>query len=463
MPKIEVHSSAESAENTVGATKFRKSQYLCLHRRAIAAAVLAAGMVVHTQGFAQVAMSTSPSAGGAADAQAMSGPEKAARQTWRAVMRNTPLPGKGCFHVSYPNVAWEHLECKEAKPRANPPSVDGQAGAPGAGDGTDYVAQTQGLINFAAGKFFVSGVTSETGLDPALSNPGKNVYVYGPNEFSLQLNTNNRCASTTPAEYCVTTPTGSFVHTAACGDYGDCDVWQQFMYATDYNQPGEAALFMQYWLYNWNGNGNCPKSYWGTGANGGVLGGPPYYGWTPSGYGYYCYKNSKFAALPDIPVTNLGDVILSASAVIGGDDVIWLEYADDSWAISAADSSLASNPGLDIASVWNQAEFNVVGDMDSSEATFNHGAQITVLLAIDDGSRSAPSCLNNVGTTGETNNMSLGTCLTGVGTEIYFDGCGNHTGTGCVPWSLDSPYIEFTETVPFPHFPPPVCIVCRFK
>jgi hypothetical protein len=448
MQKIEVHSTAESAEDRVDAGKVSKSQYLRPSRLAITAAALAAGLLVQTPGFTQVPISTSPSASTAADAPTMSGPEKAARQTWRAVMRNTPLPGKGCFHVSYPNVAWESVECKEAKPRAYPSGVNGKVGAPGAGDGTDYVAQAQGLISFAAGKFFISGVTSETNVNTPGNTGGIMGLNDGSNEYSLQLNTNNLCASTNPAEYCVAITTGTttetYIHTAACGDYGDCHVWQQFMYATDYNQPGEAALFMQYWLYNWVGN--CPKSYWG---NNWVRGGTPFPGGT-------CFKNSSYAALPDIPVTNLGDVILSANASNGGDDIIWLEYADDSWSVTAEDSSLASNPGLDIASVWNQAEFNVVGDMNMSEAKFNNGAEITVLLAIDDGSQSAPSCLNNVGTTGETNNMTLGTCLTGVGTEIHFDGCGNHTGWNelCIPWSLNSPYIEFTESDPV------LCLAC---
>jgi hypothetical protein len=340
------------------------------------------------------------------------------------------------------------------------PRVDGRIGAPGAGNGSDYVAQSQGLINFAAGKFFASGVTSETGLDPARSNPGQNVYVYGPNEFSLQLNTNNLCATTSPAEYCVALTTGttteSYIRTTACGDYGYCHVWQQFMYSADYSDQGEGALFMQYWLYNWVGA--CPASYWGQnpkdpkGPN--ILGGTPFPGNPP--FDNACYKNSSVAAVPDISVANLGDVILSATASIGGDDIVWLEYADDSWSVSAKDSSLASNPGLDIATVWNQAEFNIVGDMNSSEATFNKGAEITVLLAIDDGSKSAPSCPKNVGTTGETNNMNLGTCLTGVGTEIHFDGCGNHTGWNelCIPSSLNSPYIEFSES------DPAVCLGC---
>jgi hypothetical protein len=90
--------------------------------------------------------------------------------------------------------------------------------------------------------------------------------------------------------------------------------------------------------------------------------------------------------------------------------------------------------------------------MNVSEAQFNYGAQITVLLAIVDGSQSAPTCLNNVGTTGEINNMTLGTCVTGVGTEISFGGCANQNA--CVGSTLTSPYIEFSESNPY------VCLAC---
>jgi hypothetical protein len=119
MQKIEVHST----------THLRPSKLV------IAAAALAAGLTVQTQGFAQAAINTSAHA--AATAATTSDPEHTARNTWRAVMRNTPVPGKGCFHVSYPNVTWESVECKEAKPRPLAP-VNRTVGAPAAGGGDDY-------------------------------------------------------------------------------------------------------------------------------------------------------------------------------------------------------------------------------------------------------------------------------------------------------------------------------------
>jgi hypothetical protein len=65
---------------------------------------------------------------------------------------------------------------------------------------------------------------------------------------------------------------------------------------------------------------------------------------------------------------------------------------------------------LYISQVWNTGEFNVVGDAGGSEAEFNSGASITANLAVSDGSSRAPSCVADSGTTGESNNLNLGSC-----------------------------------------------------
>jgi len=394
MHKLEVNSTAQSAEDTVGASRFRSPQYLCLYRRTLATAGLAAGLIVHTQGFAQVAISTSPGVRTATDAARTFDPEAAARETWRAVIRNAPEPGKGCFHVKYPNVAWESVEC------AGSPAHPARAAA---GNHYDYVAQATGLISRAAGDFEgATNVTSETSVG------GDKGATDGPNEYDLQMNTNSNG------------------RTDACGDYTDCTVWQQYIYATDYNcggtACGQAALFIQYWLLSWTGN--CPKDYWG---NNWQLGGKPW----PDNNG--CFKNSSQVALPDIPVNELGCCVrLIASAQAGKNDSLALEYGDDVYFVSGDDSV------LDIASVWTQAEFNVVGDNEYSQAQFNLWSSIPVTLVLTDGSNSAPTCVPPQyydGTTGETNNLNLGTCYVGVG-EPYGS-----------PVSIPTPYIQFTQSL----------------
>jgi hypothetical protein len=396
-----------------------------LMRRAIAAATCVAALLSQSQGFAEVPVNAGNGVSAVMGTATPSDPEKTARKIWHAVIRNTPVPGKGCFHVSYPNVAWESVECKVAKPRPYSPRANRTVPRPDAGNGTDDFAgiQGQGLITSAYGKFFVSGVEYEsnqpTGLTPAGSNPIK-----GSNEYTLQINTNNN-------------------ETAACGDYGTCYVWQQFVYATD--PSGEASLFMQYWVNGWPNA--CPRG-WYTGSTD------------------QCFHNSKSVPVPNIPVTNLGDVILTASVENGGNDYVWLEYGDDSWVTSNTDSSSpCCEGGLDIASVWTQAEFNVFGDGDATQAQFNRGSQIIVVLALLDGSQSPGQCVYQSdnfegGATQETNNMNLGNCEGGIGNVIDWYGC---TANICEGREIYGPYIEFTETVPFPPIPTPICIVCGLE
>jgi hypothetical protein len=398
-----------------------------VNKRIITAAALVAGLLVQTQGFTQVPISTDTSASTVADAGKMSDPEKAARRTWAAVMKNIPVPGKGCFHVSYPNVAWESVECKEAKPRAHPAPRRPPVGAPMyVGDDTDWVAgSTQGVIVEAAGRFFISGVTSETNYPnndcaPPAEPPGSQTKcgILGPNEYTLQLNTNQ-------------------TYTPACNGNGNCTAWQQFIYSTDGDGSGTAALYMQYWLFN---VGNCPSSPWG------IFSYLP--GWQhPPGDETDCYTNSALAQLPDIPVTELGNVILEGQALPGRDDCVILNYGDE-WF-----ESICEGDGvLDIGSVWFQAEFNVVGDGDMSQADFNAGSQITVQLGFLNGSNYPPVCLGadgpksfpGQGTTGETNNLTLGACQTGVGPVA---------GSS---FAID-PYIQFVESLPLPSTP---CLSC---
>jgi hypothetical protein len=59
---------------------------------------------------------------------------------------------------------------------------------------------------------------------------------------------------------------------------------------------------------------------------------------------------------------------------------------------------------------WTGSEFNVIGDGGGSEAEFNTGAALTDEIEVTDGTTNAPTCQSNGGTTGETNNLDLGTC-----------------------------------------------------
>jgi hypothetical protein len=290
-------------------------------------------------------------------------PESAAHDKWRALMAQNATPAEGCFHASYPNLVWEEVDCKIGQSRVHPVRRQpADAAEEVTGNGHDYAAKAKGLITLASGGFATKGVKSEKSVGVAAFGGGG---ILGSNEYSLQVNTN---ANDT---------------TSACAGHSGCKVWQQFVYSPDYNVKGEAAVFMQYWLIGW-GSSACPKG-WGD-------------------YGSDCYKNSAYVAAPDVPITDLGKLGLEGTATAGGKDSVVFSYGTDSYSITGKDSV------LDISSVWQEAEFNVVGNAGGSRADFNNGSSIAVTLVLFDGSTSAPTCVANGGTTGETNNLNLGTC-----------------------------------------------------
>jgi hypothetical protein len=107
---------------------------------------------------------------------------------------------------------------------------------------------------------------------------------------------------------------------------------------------------------------------------------------------------------PDVPPADLAKVVLSGSVTPGGNDSVAFTYESEAYSTSYPDSV------LDISSVWNKAEFNVVGNGGGSQANFNAGSSITVFLNLGDGSTSAPACLADGGSTGESNNLNVGSC-----------------------------------------------------
>jgi hypothetical protein len=290
-------------------------------------------------------------------------PDSAAHAQWRATMAESSAPSEGCFHASYPDIVWEKMDCTIAKPRVRPVHVNPSgAEAEVVGNTKDFVAKATGLITLASGGFATKGVTSETGVGvAAFSDEG----ILGANEYSLQLNTN------------------ALETTSACAGHSGCTVWQQFVYSPDFIKKGTAGVLMQYWLIDW-GTKACPA------------------GWDQ--YKSDCFKNSPVMPAPDLPITDLGKEGLEGTATAGGNDTVTFSYGTESYSVSAKDSV------LDISSVWNKAEFNVFGNAGGSRADFNSGSSITVTLLVLDGSTSAPTCVSDDGTTGETNNLNLGTC-----------------------------------------------------
>lgn len=223
------------------------------------------------------------------------------------------------------------------------------------GDGADYAVEVSGLMTQSVGAF--PTVTGVTGETGLL----------GANDYSLQLNSN-------------------FMTTAPCKGHTGCLSWEQFAYSSGYN-----VAFMQYWLINYNAT--CPS------------------GWTA--FSTDCYKSSAAVSVPDEAITTLASMKLSGKAVAKGKDTLVFTVGTEAYSVSGKDSV------VDLASAWQGSEFNVFGDGDGSKAVFNKGSSIDVRITVTDGTTTAPTCVKNAGTTGETNNLNLKHCTAAGGTTPH--------------------------------------------
>ncbi len=296
-----------------------------------------------------------PAAARAADApSAAQSREAQARADWAAAIAKLPVPQEGCFKASYPSAEWHQVACNTAPNRPYVPR-NGHRGFT-VGDGNDYSAVASSLVSSSTGSFSaVSGVTHETGYDSQA------------NTYSIQLNSQ---FFATPVCNGATTPSS-------------CLGWQQFVYTNS------GSAFMQYWLLDYGSK--CPSGGW-------------------MSYEGDCYRNSRAVSVPTQVIAQLGTLKLTGTAVAGGTDTFVMTTATDAYSTTGKDSV------VDLAGAWKAVEFNVVGDGGGSAAKFNKGSRITVEITLKDGSSAAPACQSDDGTTGETNNLTLGSCSTAGGT-----------------------------------------------
>ncbi|RUL79094.1 hypothetical protein EKH80_04340 [Dyella choica] len=331
---------------------------------------------------------------------------KASLARWHETIKHLPPPAEGCFHAAYPSVIWRKIGCG-AKPTYRSTTrwkrvytADGMKMIPDtAGGGNDYAAQTANTTISAVGSFpQVQGVTSESGVNVPFGGSESNGII-GLNQYTLQLNTDINASS------------------AACANFGyqSCQVWVQFIYSTNNNgniTPAQPQVFIQNWVFpsqNDYAASGCPNGWIdASNANAGQ---------------YQCFVNSQGTNVPAVDATQLGSLKLSGTSSANGNDTATFTYGTDAYSASEPDST------NDLSAWWSQSEFNVVGNAGGSEAQFNSGSSITVNVAVEDGTTNAPSCLSSAGTTGETNNLSLGSCAASQGSS---------DGT--------APSIQFTES-----------------
>jgi len=289
---------------------------------------------------------------------------------WKAYIASLPTPQAGCFVATYPNEVWQQTQC------VTPPSEPGTVG-----NGNDWLAQTSGpKIGQTDGSFIASGITSEKVGTQA-------------NSYSIQLNSNINF----PVTY----------HGKKVPGGG----WEQFYFLNRVApSPSTGLLFIQYWLYGYHqAYGVCPPY---------TQNPPRGTGWMLDSSGNNCYANSATKATPFMKATQLGSQELYGYANFKGKDEARLCFIPTKtcYAVSVKDSV------LNLYKYWTQSEFNAVGNCCLSQAVFNTGTDIDVVVSIYDQTETliAPTCVLG-GFTGETNNLNLGSCGVLAGASILFN------------------------------------------
>ncbi len=302
-----------------------------------------------------------------------------AMASWEETIRQQAPSVEGCFSSSFPSVGWQAVRC-QAPPKfvSVPPAVTNGNGHTTTaradsvftvGNGADYAARTRNLTRSAVGSFpSVTGVTT------------------GVADYSLQINTDIASNPTTCSQF----------------GYSSCQTWEQFIYSTD--SDGDSSngrtpvAFIQDWFF-----AGSSSEYDSVGC--------------PSGWNAYpdqnaCYRNSNAVSAPLVSVSNIGSIKLTGSATSGGVDTVSFSVNGRAYSVSQSATT------LNINKIWHQSEFNIFGNgSDNPVVSFNRGSNVTVNVAVNDGTTNAPSCLGNAGTTYEQNNLTLGSCTASGGSS----------------------------------------------
>jgi hypothetical protein len=313
--------------------------------------------------------------------------ETAKLATWRKSMAGVPLPKKGCFKASYPNDEWQEVPCVKA------PAIPFQVGD---GDSNDFSAKG-GSISSATGSFMsvtgVAGFADETDTASGTTS-----------SFSLQLNTNPfptaSCSGAKDPTKCSGAQQFIFANNLPIGESGNCVF------------GGNSCIYVQYWLIGWAQT--CPT------------------GWNQ--YENDCYTQYDATSIPGaLSIANMQSLVLQGLATGGMDEVVLTcaPSVSSATCISLLGSDMVSegqDSVLNLQGQWTDAEFNVFGNGNGSQARFNNPATVIVKTELDNGSTNQPECKKE-SLTGETNSLSLVTP------------CCQYAGS-----SAQLPAIEFMET-----------------
>jgi hypothetical protein len=351
-------------------------------------------------------------------------PTAVERETWRKEMLATPKPKNGCFSAGYPEKQWREVPCTTPPDKPYPPSRGGMSriGPAVVGNGSDNSAKVAGSpLDLAEGSF--DSVSVESECNAPCSPPDyvcpSNPTCTSTNDYSLQLNTQ------------------PFSGTVACQNSPNpttCQGWEQFVY------DSSGYGFIQYWLLNYGPAGptSCPMPRSANCAPNKVASD----GWCPFGSSDCVVNATVSVAPPSEPITSLGQLkVMGARA-----GTPFTSPETDSITVADGDtvySAPGNNYFPDLGSLWQEAEFNVLGASES-QAVFTGPAgsfptTIVVRIVTNVGT---PTC-DPRGFTGETNNLIL-----------VPNSCNSFPPI--LGSSQSTPAIVFTESSSLPP-PPPVC------
>ena len=120
-----------------------------------------------------------------------------------------------------------------------------------------------------------------------------------------------------------------------------------------------------------------------------------------------CFINSPAVSVPIQNISDLSGMVMTGTVDLGGPRCGLVVHPESQGFALALPTDF-----IGLNNSWTQAEFNVFGLWNGSQAVFTAGTTITVAntLTGQGGAAIFAACLQNSGTTAETNNLNLGQC-----------------------------------------------------
>lgn len=292
---------------------------------------------------------------------------------WRSTIAHDSTLQAGCYVATYPSEVLQKTQC--STPPSSPMVV---------GNGHDWTAESLGpTVGETAGAFIASGITNEHVGTQA-------------NSYSLQVNSNYGFPLT-------------FFGKSTEG-------WEQFIFLNRVApSPSVGQVYVEFWLIGYHSTyGSCPPSSEAPSSSS---------GWIQDGSD--CFVNSDATSTPFMSATRLGDQTMYAFST-SETDQSWFCFSGTCYidvVFGASSSCNVFSSTLCLYEHWTQTEFNIVGNCCGSRAIFNKGTDIDVsntLYSYSTGDVMTAKCIKT-GTTGETNNLKLGTCSTLTSGNIFFN------------------------------------------